>query len=157
MTEERFVIRDGLREEYVPVIAGLLREAAISLDSAFDESGFGKEYLRRKYDSERVRDWEDDIVMTAWDGGRLAGFGRARKDGFVTHVFVANEYRRRGLGTRLLEILEESLGAEGLSYVFLDADPDAVGFYERHGWNRREPGLPIDERIMLVPMEKRMD
>ncbi len=157
MTEDRFEIRDGLREEYVSAIGDLLRGAVLSPDSVFDGSGFGREYLRRKYDSERVRDWEADIVMTAWDGGRLSGFGRARKDGFITHVFVADEYRHRGLGTRLLEILEESLGAEGLSYIFLDADSDAVGFYERHGWNRREPRLPIDENIMLVPMEKRMD
>lgn len=157
MTEERFQIHDGLRDEYIDAIGALLSESVLSPDLAFSGSEAGGEYFRQKYAPERVRDWKEDIVITVWDRERLAGFGRARKNGFITHIFVVPEYRQQGLGTRILEILEESLGAEGLHFVFLDADKNAVGFYERKGWNRREPGLPIDERIMFVPMEKRMD
>jgi len=157
MTEERFVIRDGLREEDVPTISSFLREFVLSPDAAFDHSEAGKEYFRRKYDPDRVCDWRDDIVMTAWDGAYLAGFGRARKDGFVTHVFVTEKYRRQGLGARLLEILEESLGAEGLKFIFLDSDSESVGFYERNGWVRREPSALDESGVLLVPMEKRME
>jgi ribosomal protein S18 acetylase RimI-like enzyme len=156
MTEERFQIYDGLRDEYIDAIGVLLSEFVLSSDVAFSGSEAGEEYFRRKYDPDRVHDWKEDVVITVWDGDDLAGFGRARKNGFITHIFVAPEYRQQGLGTRILQILEESLGAEGLHFIFLDADMHAVEFYERQGWNRREPGSPMGDGILLIPMEKRM-
>lgn len=157
MTEERFEFRDGLRGEEATAIADLLRSVVLTPDLPLAGSEVGERYFREKYDPERVHDWEEDIVMTVWDGDDLAGFGRARKNGFITHVFVAEEYRKQGLGTRLLRILEESLAAEGLHFIFLDADTRSVGFYERHGWNRREPGNPVGDGTLLISMEKRMD
>jgi ribosomal protein S18 acetylase RimI-like enzyme len=157
MRQESYVIREGVWEGVIESIADLLRTVVLTPDLPFSGNEVGEQYLRRKYDPDRVRDWKEDIVMTVWDGDDLAGFGRARKNGFITHIFVAPEYRQQGLGTRILQILEESLGAEGLHFIFLDADMHAVEFYERQGWNRREPGSPIGDGILLVPMEKRMD
>lgn len=154
MSTDAFEIRVGLWDGCAEKISELLGSLPLSSDAPFSSSVGGAEYFRRKYDPDRVLDWSDDIVVTVWDGEDLAGFGRARKDGFITHVFVARDERGEGLGTRILDILEESLGAEGLRYVFLDADPEAVGFYERNGWIRRESEVTSNSGMLLVPMEK---
>ncbi|NTW14003.1 MAG: GNAT family N-acetyltransferase [Candidatus Moranbacteria bacterium] len=152
----KFNVREGLRAADIPMIAELLREVTLSTDSAFDGNAAGDEYFRTKYDPDRVRDWMEDIVFTAWTDDDLAGFGRARKDGFITHVFVRKEYRNLGLGSRILGILEETLGSAGNGWLFLDADPGTIGFYERNDWTRRESGTIGNHGLLLVPMEKEL-
>lgn len=152
---QRFTIREGLWDGDIQRISALLRETTLSPDAALVGME-GEEYFRTKYDPKRVKEWYADIVLTAWSGDDFAGFGRARKDGFITHIVVHREYRNLGLGSRILGILEETLGSAGNGTLFLDADPDTIGFYRRNGWVRRESS-PLDGRgLMLVSMEKEL-
>ncbi|MEW6032886.1 MAG: GNAT family N-acetyltransferase [Bacillota bacterium] len=70
-------------------------------------------------------------VLGAWDGRR----------GYLHHLAVDPAWRRRGLGTaltrRALEALRE-VGA-GKVHIFVHVENvEAVEFYERLGWYRRE-------------------
>lgn len=156
MTRWKNIIREGLLPGDAERISDLMSSAPLSLDSALPSVGVGERYFREKFDSERVKEWTDDFIFTAWDADVLVGFGRARKDGFITHVFVRDGFRGEGLGTRLLTILEETLGSTGHTWLFLDADPNVVPFYECNGWVRRESDAVDLKAVLPVPMEKRL-
>ncbi len=61
----------------------------------------------------------------------------------IRHIAVAQEWRRRGLGRRLIEELRRHLGATEL---YAETDADAAPFYERCGFSvsslgERYPGV----------------
>jgi putative acetyltransferase len=149
MIEMTFRLYEGFGAATAKTVADLLREDDVASEVKFDDPG-----------EEEVRLWKDDIVLTAWNGDHFAGFGRARKDGWVTHVFVRPEYRRQGLGSRILSGLEERLHAKGRKVVLLGAEPRAVGFFRINGWNPVEPvdvlakEPLVGRRLLLIPMKK---
>ncbi len=87
------------------------------------------------------------LVVTAWDGPALVGFGRCLTDGafigYVNNVAVRPQYWRRGIGRRLVE----KLMAEYPGVLFMvSANADVVPFFERLGfrgyqttWMARDP------------------
>jgi ribosomal protein S18 acetylase RimI-like enzyme len=58
-----------------------------------------------------------------------------RPAGHIITIDVLDEWRRTGLGSRLIEAAEERLRAEGCKSVFLETAVDnaaALAFYKRH-------------------------
>ena len=57
-----------------------------------------------------------------------------RKDLFpnVCAVYTEEEYRRKGIAGRLLDMVVDDLRSKGISPVYLVTDH--TGFYERYGW-----------------------
>jgi len=86
--------------------------------------------------------------------GRLhfSAIGEAR----IRYMGVAAEYRRRGIGTRLLRGLEQKALALGAARIVLDARETALGFYRKHGYTATGPGPMLFNRIAHVTMEKRL-
>jgi len=77
-------------------------------------------------------------------GGRIVGTvlcGHDGRRGYIYHVTVAEEYRGRGIGRRLVETSLEKLKEEGIDkchlFVFVD---NSVGnaFWASMGWDKRE-------------------
>jgi ribosomal protein S18 acetylase RimI-like enzyme len=69
-------------------------------------------------------------VIAAWDGWR----------GSVYRIAVAPEYRRDGLGRRLLHEAEERLrriGARRMHAIVVGTDTGALGFWEATEWERQ--------------------
>ncbi|MFK7809359.1 MAG: GNAT family N-acetyltransferase [Saprospiraceae bacterium] len=53
----------------------------------------------------------------------------------LTDLFVEKEYRSEGLGTRLLESIEEQVALLGVKHIWLWTSGDkALRFYSRHGY-----------------------
>lgn len=79
---------------------------------------------------------EDDLAVGAWDGDRLVGFARAVSDrrfrAYIEDVVVHPEYRRAGIGGRLLDALVDGLAH--IDTVSLFCAPELVPFYERQGF-----------------------
>ena len=50
----------------------------------------------------------------------------------VCAVYTEEEYRRKGIAGRLLDLTVEDLRARGITPVYLLTDH--IGFYERYGW-----------------------
>jgi GNAT superfamily N-acetyltransferase len=82
------------------------------------------------------------VNVGAWDGDRLVGAVRVLSDGYffacVSEILVDPEYQRRGVGRRLMEA---ALACAPRGKLFLGAQPQAVGFFERLGYARGPVGF----------------
>ena len=65
--------------------------------------------------------------------------------GYIITIDVVSAYRRRGVGSMMLEEIERRLAASGVREVALETATDnasAIAFWERHGYRKR--GLKKD-------------
>ena len=84
-------------------------------------------------------------VWTAHDASRLVGVCIVdRRDGNLSHIYVAANDRRRGIGAQLLQAANKITPLRTV-----DAEPDAVAFYERCGFTV-DPHYSIDDTIRMV-------
>lgn len=85
----------------------------------------------------------------AFDGADLAGFIAIRDGSHLFHLFVAPEFQRRGLATRLWQLAT----ASGTSKAFtVNSTRFAVPVYERFGFVQSGP--PAEKHgICFVPMQ----
>lgn len=104
------------------------------------------------YDAEQVAAWakrgerepgdydlNDGYVVVAERAGEVAGFGHlvpAERE--VRAVYVHPDHARCGVGTVLLAHLEGYARARDLPHLDLTSSLNAVGFYERAGYDRVE-------------------
>ncbi len=73
-------------------------------------------------------------VIAAWDGWR----------GSVYRIVVAPDYRRQGLGRRLLGEAEQrlrSVGARRMHAIVVETDEQAVGFWRASEWEYQSSQL----------------
>jgi len=103
------------------------------------------------YDDEAVEAWAatDDQPAERYDlsaghwvvaerGGDVAAFGHLDPDGGeVVAVYVHPDHARAGIGTAVLAALEGYARGVGVDELTLTASRNAVGFYERAGYERR--------------------
>ncbi|HEX3662763.1 MAG TPA: N-acetyltransferase [Acidobacteriaceae bacterium] len=106
-----------------------------------------------------------NIALVAEEHSRIAGFaiaGSQKRGGVLVGrlitIDVDSSMRRRGIGHRLLQTLEDRLRAQKAVAVLLEVAVDnlsAQEFYVRHGFVRtgRIPGYYMD-RIDALVMEK---
>jgi len=93
-------------------------------------------------------------TVSAYDGDRLAGFGRMICDGVVhaliLDMIVLPEYQRKGIGTAILSRLMERCTEAGIRDIQLFSARGKAGFYEKNGFSRRPddaPGMQIRRRL----------
>jgi ribosomal protein S18 acetylase RimI-like enzyme len=89
-----------------------------------------------------------DAVVSAWQDGRLVGFGRATSDGayraVLWDVVVARDFEGQGLGRSLVEALLGAAPVAGAERVYL-MTTNSGGFYERLGFHE-EPSQKLMRR-----------
>lgn len=93
----------------------------------------------------RVNLWRPELekgglFLGAFDGERFVGFGilgPKLRDGSaeLCAVFVDANYRRKGIGSRLMEEIEKRARERGVAAVFIGSNrtESAVNFYLKHG------------------------
>jgi [ribosomal protein S18]-alanine N-acetyltransferase len=80
------------------------------------------------------------VCVVAESVGAIAGFLIAERDAATGHIVtldIAPEYRRRGIGSALLEEAERRLVAAGVQEVEIEtatANEAGVAFWRRHGY-----------------------
>jgi len=87
------------------------------------------------------------LVLEEAETGALAATGTllveqkfvhsAGKVGHVEDIVVSPDFERRGLGKKLIEVLERIARGRGCYKVILDCSEDVVGFYEKCGLVRK--------------------
>lgn len=105
------------------------------------------EYLLQRYPSEEVFgvDFSDPelVFVIAYKDELAIGCGAIRpldeQNTELKRFFVAEEFRKLGVAKSILEVLENK--ARDLSYTHIkleagEAQPEALRFYEKHGYNR---------------------
>ncbi len=96
------------------------------------DNGRTPDELRRSFENSAA-------VAFARDGQRIIGKARALSDGvcnaYVVDVWTHSDYRRRGIASRMMRLLEEKLDGQHI-YLFTD---DAEAFY--HGLGYRPQGV----------------
>ena len=72
-------------------------------------------------------------VAAAFDGPRLVGMMRALSDGvsdaYILDLIVTKEYRRHGLGKRILDTLARHLASLGIDWIVLIGAEGTEKFY----------------------------
>jgi predicted GNAT family acetyltransferase len=98
------------------------------------DNGRTPDELRRSFENSAA-------VAFAWDGDRIIGKARALSDGvcnaYVVDVWTHSDYRRRGIASRLMGLLEERLEGQHV-YLFTD---DAEALYHHLGYRRQGVGM----------------
>ena len=101
--------------------------------------------------------------VTARGNGEVVGCGA-----FVNHpgehaeikrMFVSPDFRGKGIGRLILRELENLARLEGLRLARLETgvlQPEALGLYERSGYQRRGPFEPYVDDPLSVFMQKEL-
>lgn len=88
----------------------------------------------------------DDAAATHFllsEGGRHLACGRLLPDGKIGRMAVLRAHRSRGLGRQLLDCIIRHARRQGMARLYLHAQQDAIGFYQRAGFARY--GKPFEE------------
>jgi len=98
------------------------------------DNGRTPDELRRSFENSAV-------VAFARHNGRVIGKARALSDGvcnaYVVDVWPHSGYRRRGIASRLMRLLEERLAGQHV-YLFTD---DAAALYRSLGYRPQGTGM----------------
>jgi ribosomal protein S18 acetylase RimI-like enzyme len=98
----------------------------------------------RREELERSRRRDPDLFLVAESRKGIVGVVLGRFDGrrgWINHLAVDSDYRRRGLGRELMERVERRLLRKGCAKVNLHIEPGnrgVVEFYVRLGYRERE-------------------
>jgi predicted N-acetyltransferase YhbS len=92
-----------------------------------------------------------DGLAFVWDeAGQILGFVCANDLGFrayLNELIVVRKARTRGIGTRLVQKVEQELRSRGCAILISDVWRDAVGFYRALGWS--EPDVTLLRKKLL--------
>jgi ribosomal protein S18 acetylase RimI-like enzyme len=124
----------NLSQDY-EIVRGLWKNAGpgIHLGRSDGQVEIAKK-LQRDPDLFLIAENNQQIIGTV-----LGGFDGRR--GIVYHLAVRREYRNSGVGTALMEALEERLRLKGCIRYYLlvtEGNNEAMKFYEKRGWKRLE-------------------
>jgi len=112
----------------------LLREAfAVRLEVFVKEQGVPEEEELDAYDSEAVHFVAKDTASKKVIGtARL--IQKSPEIGKIGRVAVLPDHRGKGVGTKIMQAIESFARARNFRYLELDAQLQAIPFYERLGY-----------------------
>lgn len=138
-------------------IEGMNRAHHISLRDEFDEhDGPGTRYivlLEEGYPIATCRFFEAAGTEYAQEQSRYAGFDRLVMLG---RVVVLEQYRGMRLGERVMQEAEGWIRELGYENIGVDSRVQAVGFYERLGYEMLDPEVYISGPFECKAMIKRL-
>ncbi len=100
-----------------------------------------------KYDAERTQGaLSRTLNITAYEGKTLIGCLRILSDGYyfgtITELLVLPEYRRKGVGSRLLQLAKENAP----TMLYFGAQPGLKAFYEKNGCKKGMQSYTIEKK-----------
>ncbi len=85
------------------------------------------------------------VYVCAFDGERLMGFVKVIGDGgihgFLLDTTLHPDYRRRGVGIRLVQEATAASKARGVEWLHVDYEPHLDAFYRECGFTHTMAGL----------------
>jgi len=87
------------------------------------------------------------VVAADLKTGRAVGMGRVIadgvSDGYIQDLVVLPEYRKTGIGARIVSILVKKCVERGISWIGLIAEPGTENFYLPFGFHPLEGHTPL--------------
>jgi ribosomal protein S18 acetylase RimI-like enzyme len=80
-----------------------------------------------------------DLSLVAEENGTIVGSVLGSFDGrrgYIQKLVVGKKFRRKGLGSQLIEEVTRRLHDVGALYIPLMVESDLVGFYEKSGFTK---------------------
>ena len=108
------------------------RAAAIRLAVFVEEQGVPAEIEMDALDA-------PSLHALAFQGGEAVGTGRLLPDAHIGRMAVLKAWRRRGIGSLILEGLVDAARRRGERHVALSAQVHALAFYRAHGFEAEGP------------------
>ena len=104
--------------------------------NAKEVSQKGMEFFRDKYSKKNIQDmWgKNDYVLVVEKDTRLIGIGRAKKDGWISHLYIIGNHMRKGVGQALMKKMESWFRRNNIKYSKLNSSLFALEFYKRLGY-----------------------
>jgi GNAT superfamily N-acetyltransferase len=131
-------------------------DIAIRLVQAWDEleianlyraGGWWKEEYDQKELPRLIRGSFLFAVAVDAKTGHAVGMGRVISDGvsdgYIQDLVVLPEYRKTGIGTRIVSTLVKKCVERGISWIGLIAEPDTEKFYLPFGFHPMEGHVPL--------------
>ena len=115
--------------------------------SVYESSGI----RRPTGDRDRIRKMFDhaNLIVSAWDNGKLVGISRALADFsyccYLSDLAVRSEYQRMGIGRALLRITKEQAGDQ--SMLLLLSAPEAMEYYPKMQFESVKNGFIINRLL----------
>ncbi len=104
------------------------------------------------------REEDSQHVMVCADGGNVIGVGRVHfnssNEAQIRYMAVHEDCRGQGIGTLILNALEEKARAGGASTIMLNARKPAAKFYAKLGYRQTGEAHTLFQQIPHVRMEK---
>ena len=106
-------------------------------------------------------DLEDDSYhLMAIDNDTCVGVGRVHfnhaDQGQIRYMAVEPDWRNKGIGLQILQQLEIYLIRNAAGTVVLNSRAEAVGFYEKHGYEITGDGPLLYDQVAHTKMQKRL-
>jgi len=83
----------------------------------------------------------------AFRGEHMIGMGRILSDGvsdtYIQDVTVLPDYRRRGIGARIITALVEKLREDRIEWIGLVGEPGTSDFYKQLGFSEMKGSVPF--------------
>jgi GNAT superfamily N-acetyltransferase len=115
--------------------------------------------LSREWQDGKVRfDQPGELLLAAFEGETIVAIGGLTPDpysdepalGRLRHIYVRREARRRGIGRRLVRMLEHTARPMYRALVLRTDTPTAARFYETLGYVPLPPGGTATHRRLLT-------
>ena len=122
-----------------------------------DSTKEGIKFFTEMYKKENIEEkWLKDYVIIAKINNKIIGVGRAKKGGWITHCYVDKEYMGKGIGSNLMNELENWIKLTKDDKILLNSSPSALQFYKKRGYKPAGNKL-LYHGIPLYPMVKKLN
>ncbi len=116
----------------------------------------GLNFFLDSHTTKHIKDnWKENYVVIIEDGNKIIGVGRAKNNGWITHCYVDEKYFHKGLGKKLMQMMEKWIKRNNIKTVFLNSSIFALGFYKRIGY-KTIGGMKKHHGIPLYKMKKEL-
>lgn len=89
-----------------------------------------------------------NLVVSAWDGDKLVGIGRAITDyGYcclLSDLAIDRAYQKHGIGTEIIDHIQKEIGDEVA--LIIQAAASSMAYYPRLGFEKMENGFYINRK-----------
>jgi spermidine synthase len=112
----------------------------------YKSAGWWKEhYVAEAFIPDMVK--KSACFAGAFDNGRMIGMGRALSDNvsdaYIQDIVTLDEYRRHGIGGKIVKALIHELKAKGIDWIGLIGEPGTEEFYARLGFEALKGFIPM--------------